>query len=60
MAERAFAQFPRFEEAVIRSNPSHRLAEPEEVAAAVLWLLSDAASFVTGTILTIDGGFTAQ
>jgi NAD(P)-dependent dehydrogenase (short-subunit alcohol dehydrogenase family) len=60
MAERAFAQFPRFEEAVIRYNPSRRLAEPEEVAAAVLWLLSDAASFVTGTILPVDGGFTAQ
>jgi NAD(P)-dependent dehydrogenase (short-subunit alcohol dehydrogenase family) len=36
------------------------LAEPEEVAAAVVWLLSDAASFITGTILTVDGGFTAQ
>jgi NAD(P)-dependent dehydrogenase (short-subunit alcohol dehydrogenase family) len=60
MAERAFAQFPRFEEAVIRSNPSRRLAEPQEVAAAVLWLLSDATSFVTGTILAVDGGFTAQ
>jgi NAD(P)-dependent dehydrogenase (short-subunit alcohol dehydrogenase family) len=60
MAERAFAQFPRFEEAVIRSNPSRRLAEAEEVAAAVLWLFSDAASFVTGMVMPVDGGFTAQ
>lgn len=60
MAERAFAQFPRFEEAVIRANPSRRLGEPEEVAAAVVWLLSDAASFVTGVTLPVDGGFTAQ
>lgn len=37
----------------------HRLAKPEEIAQAALWLLSDAASFVTGTGLTIDGGYTA-
>lgn len=38
----------------------NRLGKPEEVAEAVVWLLSDAASFVTGITLPVDGGFTAQ
>jgi NAD(P)-dependent dehydrogenase (short-subunit alcohol dehydrogenase family) len=36
--------------------PMQRVAEPEEIASAVLWLLSDAASYVTGTILRVSGG----
>jgi NAD(P)-dependent dehydrogenase (short-subunit alcohol dehydrogenase family) len=36
-----------------------RLGSPEEVAEAVVWLCSDAASFITGQTLTIDGGFLA-
>jgi NAD(P)-dependent dehydrogenase (short-subunit alcohol dehydrogenase family) len=36
-----------------------RYAEPEEIAAAVVWLCSDAASFVTGTAMPVDGGATA-
>jgi NAD(P)-dependent dehydrogenase (short-subunit alcohol dehydrogenase family) len=36
--------------------PMHRAGTPEEVAAGVLWLLSPAASYVTGTILEIGGG----
>ncbi len=43
-----------------RLHPSGRIGRPEEVAEAVLWLASDAASFVVGTELLIDGGFTAQ
>jgi NAD(P)-dependent dehydrogenase (short-subunit alcohol dehydrogenase family) len=42
-----------------KAQPMARVAKPEEVAAAVLWLCSDAASFVTGSALTVDGGFTA-
>jgi NAD(P)-dependent dehydrogenase (short-subunit alcohol dehydrogenase family) len=34
----------------------HRGGQPEEVAAAILWLLSKEASFVTGTILDVSGG----
>jgi NAD(P)-dependent dehydrogenase (short-subunit alcohol dehydrogenase family) len=41
-------------------HPIGRIGKPDEVAAAVLWLASDAASFVTGQTLPVDGGFTVQ
>jgi NAD(P)-dependent dehydrogenase (short-subunit alcohol dehydrogenase family) len=37
-------------------TPLRRAAQPEEIAEAALWLLSDRASYVTGTILRVDGG----
>lgn len=40
--------------------PMGRIGQPEEVAAAVVWLLSDAASFVTGHTLPVDGGYSAR
>jgi NAD(P)-dependent dehydrogenase (short-subunit alcohol dehydrogenase family) len=40
--------------------PVGRLGLPGEIAAAITWLLSDAASFVTGVALPVDGGWTAQ
>lgn len=42
------------------AQPVNRLGEPEEVAAAVLWLCSPAASFVVGVALPVDGGYTAR
>jgi NAD(P)-dependent dehydrogenase (short-subunit alcohol dehydrogenase family) len=41
-------------------HPVGRMGLPEEVAAAVLFLCSNASSFITGESLKIDGGFTAQ
>jgi len=37
-----------------------RIGQPQEVASAVVWLCSAGASFVTGQIVPIDGGYTAQ
>ena len=61
---------PLLEEA-IQSNPSqldkvqawtpmHRLAQPEEIAAPVCFLLLPASSYITGQVLGVDGGLTAQ
>ncbi|TXS15949.1 SDR family oxidoreductase, partial [Streptomyces sp. ms191] len=47
-------------EEVLRMHPMARLGEPAEVAAAILFLASPEASFVTGAVLPVDGGYLAQ
>jgi NAD(P)-dependent dehydrogenase (short-subunit alcohol dehydrogenase family) len=47
-------------EAIERMHPMGRLGEPHEVAEAILFLASDEASFITGAILPVDGGYLAQ
>jgi NAD(P)-dependent dehydrogenase (short-subunit alcohol dehydrogenase family) len=50
----------RIVEAIVEREPVGRMGKPEEIAAAVVWLCSGAASFVTGAVLAVDGGFVAQ
>jgi NAD(P)-dependent dehydrogenase (short-subunit alcohol dehydrogenase family) len=45
---------------VVARTPAERLGTPEEIAEAILWLSSDAASFITGHALFADGGYTAR
>jgi NAD(P)-dependent dehydrogenase (short-subunit alcohol dehydrogenase family) len=46
-------------ERLLRLHPARRFGEPEEVAHAAVWLLSERSSYVTGTTLPVDGGFLA-
>jgi NAD(P)-dependent dehydrogenase (short-subunit alcohol dehydrogenase family) len=48
------------EAAILGHTPMGRYGQPRELAGAVLWLFSDAASFVTGAEIEVDGGFTAM
>ena len=46
----------KFKEAFVRATPMRRLAKPQEVADAVLFFASDRASFITGQVLSVNGG----
>ena len=59
MMERIEGENPRTKEQVEGSVPQGRLGTPEEVAEAVVWLSSDAASYINGTNMLIDGGMRA-
>src|SRR5690625_590329 len=60
MFERGLELQPKLLGWVQRSNPAGRLGEPEEIADAIIWLLSGSASFVHGHALAIDGGMTIR
>jgi NAD(P)-dependent dehydrogenase (short-subunit alcohol dehydrogenase family) len=60
MYKRVTSRDPGFAPKMVADIPMGRDAEPEEVAEAVIWLCSDAASYVTGLCMAVDGGFTAK
>lgn len=51
---------PEIKQHLVEIIPLKRVAEPEEMAETVIWLCSDAASFITGAIIPVDGGMTAM
>lgn len=59
MVERVIGGNPSVEAQFVAIEPIGRLGYPREVAEAVVWLCSDAASFVTGIAMPVDGGFVA-
>ena len=60
MVQEIFQAVPDVEKSVVMRHPVGRLGRPQEIAEAVVWLCSDAASFVTGHSMPIDGGYVAQ
>jgi NAD(P)-dependent dehydrogenase (short-subunit alcohol dehydrogenase family) len=64
LVDRVLSQQPQLAnqivEAIKAREPLGRMGRPEEIAEAVVWLCSEAASFVTGIALAVDGGFVAQ
>jgi dehydrogenase/reductase SDR family member 4 len=53
---KVLVETPEIHDGVVASTALGRVGEPEEVAGAVVWLASDAASYVTGSVIVIDGG----
>jgi len=58
MMDRVTGDTPEGRQRVISQEPIGRMGKPEEIAEAVLWLCSEAASFVVGHAMVVDGGQT--
>jgi NAD(P)-dependent dehydrogenase (short-subunit alcohol dehydrogenase family) len=58
MMDRFSGGTPEGRERVIAQEPVGRMGKPEEIAATVLWLCSDAAAFTIGAAIVVDGGQT--
>ena len=60
MVQPVLQSHPSVQAEIVSKHPIGRLGEPKEIAEAVAWLCSDAASFVTGHAMAVDGGYLAQ
>lgn len=60
MVDRLIEENPEMGAGISAGTPLGRMGKPEEIAEVVIWLCSDAASFVTGHALAADGGYVAQ
>jgi NAD(P)-dependent dehydrogenase (short-subunit alcohol dehydrogenase family) len=60
MLEEYLKAAPDMKDSLLGNNPMQRFGEPEEMAAAALWLCSDEASYVNGHELVVDGGMIAS
>jgi NAD(P)-dependent dehydrogenase (short-subunit alcohol dehydrogenase family) len=60
MMEQSIGNDKQLRQALVAMHPIGRAGKPEEIANAVLWLLSDKASFVTGHTLVVDGGWVGR
>ncbi len=60
ITQSVFKAVPEMQEQIITTTPIGRMGEPREVAEAVVWLCSEASSYVVGHTLLVDGGFVAQ
>ncbi len=60
LVDKIVAAQPEIVSAIEAREPVGRMGEAKEVAGAVVWLCSDEASFVTGAVLSVDGGYVAQ
>jgi len=56
---RPFMADPAWQQPMLQRHPLGRFGQPEDIAAAILFLASDEAAFVTGVALPVDGGYTA-
>jgi NAD(P)-dependent dehydrogenase (short-subunit alcohol dehydrogenase family) len=51
---------PERRDAILKSQPTGEMGQPSDIAEGILYLASDAAKFVTGSELVIDGGYLAR
>ncbi len=60
LVQKVLSAEPEYRSRVIEKIPAGRIAEPSDMVGAALFLASDASAMVTGTVLSVDGGYVAQ
>lgn len=60
MVARLSAEQPHVIDSLTQAVPMRRACDPKEIAAAAVWLCTDAASYINGLVMPIDGGFVSQ